>query len=53
MAMKLHITYLEVFGDSKLVINQILALYEVNKSEIFSYLKYAKRILKWFADIGK
>ncbi|XP_070049542.1 uncharacterized protein [Nicotiana tomentosiformis] len=36
---------LHIFGDSKLVINQILDSYEVKKSELVPYHKYAQRLV--------
>ncbi|XP_070054025.1 uncharacterized protein [Nicotiana tomentosiformis] len=37
---------LQVFGDSKLVINQILGSYEVKKPELVPYHKYAQRLVE-------
>lgn len=46
--MDMQITQLKVFGDSKLVVNQILLLYEVKKLELLPYVNYVKKLLKWF-----
>ncbi|KAL0395043.1 UNVERIFIED_CONTAM: hypothetical protein Slati_4470500 [Sesamum latifolium] len=42
-----------VFVTSKgeLVINQLLGLYEVKKSELLSYHNYAKRLMGWLGDV--
>ncbi|XP_017984423.1 PREDICTED: uncharacterized protein LOC108663676 [Theobroma cacao] len=48
MAVDMQITQLKVFGDSKLVINQVLTLYEVKKLELLPYVNYVKKLLKWF-----
>ena len=40
MATEMKITQLEVFGDSQLVINQLLTLYEVKKLELLPYVKF-------------
>ena len=52
MAMDVKTTRLEVFGDSKLVINQVLLHYDVKKPELISYYKYARRLLGWFDHIS-
>ena len=52
MAMDAKKTCLEVFGDSKLVINQVLLHYDVKKPELISYYKYARRLLGWFDHIS-
>ncbi|KAL0300176.1 UNVERIFIED_CONTAM: hypothetical protein Scaly_2568400 [Sesamum calycinum] len=43
--------HLKVFGDSKLVINQLLGLYEVKKPELFPYFDYAQRLIGWLGDV--
>ncbi|KAL0293266.1 UNVERIFIED_CONTAM: hypothetical protein Sradi_6947700 [Sesamum radiatum] len=43
--------HLKVFGDSKLVINQLLGLYEVKKPELFPYFSYAQRLIGWLGDV--
>ncbi|WRX25268.1 Reverse transcriptase domain - like 10 [Theobroma cacao] len=48
MAVDMQITQLKVFGDSKLVINQVLTLYEVKKPELLLYVNYVQKLLKWF-----
>ncbi|XP_070005833.1 uncharacterized protein [Nicotiana sylvestris] len=44
MAMDIKQLQLQVFRDSKLVINQILGSYEVKKPELVPYHKYAQRL---------
>ena len=41
MVIEMKITNLEICGDSKLVINQLLALYEVKSDELVPYFQYA------------
>ncbi|KAL0293873.1 UNVERIFIED_CONTAM: hypothetical protein Sradi_6916100 [Sesamum radiatum] len=41
----------KVFGDSKLIINQLLGLYEVKKPELFPYFDYAQRLVGWLGDV--
>ena len=52
MAIELKITRLKVFGDSKLIIHQLLALYEVRKPELLPYVNHAKKFLEWFDDVS-
>ncbi|KAK4386124.1 Transposon Tf2-12 polyprotein [Sesamum angolense] len=42
---------LKVYGDSQLVANQLLVLYEVKKPELLSYHNYAKRLMGWLGDV--
>ncbi|KAL0463428.1 UNVERIFIED_CONTAM: hypothetical protein Slati_0230400 [Sesamum latifolium] len=51
MAVDIKQLHLKVFGDSKLVINQLLGLYEVKKPELFSYFSYAQRLIGWLGDV--
>ena len=52
MAMDSKTTRLEVFGDSKLIINQVLLVYEVKMPDLVPYCKYAIRLLAWFDYIN-
>ena len=52
MAIELKITRLKVFGDSKLIINQLLTLYEVKKPELLPYVNHMKKLLEWFDNIS-
>ncbi|KAB5563760.1 hypothetical protein DKX38_003814 [Salix brachista] len=45
MAMNIKMSRLKVFGDSQLVIRQILSLYEVKKPEFIPYHKYALKLI--------
>ncbi|KAL0410876.1 UNVERIFIED_CONTAM: hypothetical protein Slati_3677300 [Sesamum latifolium] len=51
MAVDIKQLHLKVFGDSKLVINQLLRLYEVKKPELFRYFNYAQRLIGWLGDV--
>ena len=51
MAIEMGISQLETFGDSKLVINQILEQYDVKKEDLIPYCKYAKKLLANFETI--
>ncbi|XP_071914032.1 uncharacterized protein [Coffea arabica] len=37
----------QIYGDSQLVVNQLLGSYEIKKSELIPYHKYAMRLMKW------
>ncbi|KAI3463687.1 hypothetical protein Pfo_020350 [Paulownia fortunei] len=43
--------HLKVYGDSKLVVNQLFGLYEVKKPELLSYFNYARRLIGWLGDV--
>ena len=51
MAIEMGISQLEIFGDSKLVINQILEQYDIKKENLVPYCKYAKKLLANFEAI--
>ncbi|XP_019226104.1 PREDICTED: uncharacterized protein LOC109207613 [Nicotiana attenuata] len=51
MAVDIKQLQLQVFGDSKLVINQILGSYEVKKPELVPHHKYAQRLVSWLGEV--
>ncbi|KAL0394751.1 UNVERIFIED_CONTAM: hypothetical protein Slati_4441300 [Sesamum latifolium] len=51
MAFDIKQRHLKVYGDSQLVINQLLGLYEVKKPELLPYHNYAKRLMGWLGDV--
>ncbi|XP_070005329.1 uncharacterized protein [Nicotiana sylvestris] len=42
---------LQVFGDSQLVVNQLLGSYDVKKPELHPYYDYAKKLMGWLGDV--
>ena len=52
MAIEMKITSLEICGDSKLVINQLLALYEVKSNDLVPYFQYATQLMEKFEQIS-
>ena len=48
MATCIGITALEVYGDSKLIINQLLTEYEVRKDDLVPYFRLATQLLQKF-----
>ncbi|KAH6801009.1 hypothetical protein C2S52_001473 [Perilla frutescens var. hirtella] len=51
MAMDAKRLQIKVYGDSKLVINQLLASYDVKKPKLIPYVKYAQRMIGWLGDV--
>ena len=51
MAIEIGILQLEIFKDSKLVINQISEQYDVKKEDLVPYCKYAKKLIANFEAI--
>ncbi|KAI3472363.1 hypothetical protein Pfo_031104 [Paulownia fortunei] len=43
--------HLKVYGDSKLVVHQLLGLYEVKKPELLPCFNYARRLIGWLGDV--
>ncbi|XP_015162526.1 uncharacterized protein [Solanum tuberosum] len=51
MAIDMKQLHLQVFGDSQLVINQLLGSYEVKKPELHPYHDYAQKLIGWLGDV--
>ncbi|KAM1908815.1 hypothetical protein ACFX1X_028672 [Malus domestica] len=51
MATNMGITALEIFGDSKLIINQLLTEYEVKKDDLIPYFRLATQLLQEFETV--
>ncbi|PIN13721.1 Ribonuclease H [Handroanthus impetiginosus] len=51
MAQEMGIEELKVYGDSKLVTNQLLNVYEVKKDDLVPYFQQASGLLRKFEDI--
>ncbi|XP_027178001.1 uncharacterized protein LOC113777160 [Coffea eugenioides] len=43
--------HLRVYGDSKLVVNQLLGIYDVKKPELIPYYKYARQLMGYLGDV--
>ena len=52
MAIEMKITSLEICGDSKLEINQLLALYEVKSDNLVPHFQYATQLMEKFERIS-
>ncbi|XP_070003226.1 uncharacterized protein [Nicotiana sylvestris] len=51
MAMDMKKLQFQVFGDSQLVVNQLLGSYEVKKAELRPYHDYSKKLMGWLGDV--
>ncbi|KAA0054065.1 hypothetical protein E6C27_scaffold318G001370 [Cucumis melo var. makuwa] len=51
MALEFGIKYIEIFGDSKLIINQLFYQYEVKHQDLKPFFIYAKRLMHRFNGI--
>nr|XP_027102927.1 uncharacterized protein LOC113724200 [Coffea arabica] len=43
--------HLRVCGDSKLVVNQLLSVYDVKKPELIPYYKYARQLMGYLGNV--
>ncbi|KAL0374203.1 UNVERIFIED_CONTAM: hypothetical protein Sradi_3336000 [Sesamum radiatum] len=50
MVLDMQIPEIEVYGDSKLVINQLLDIYEVKKDNLVPFFRQASHLLKGFEN---
>ena len=51
IALEIGITYIEVYGDSKPIINQLSRWYDVKHEDLKPYFIFAKRLMDKFEDI--
>ncbi|XP_050945477.1 uncharacterized protein LOC127150833 [Cucumis melo] len=51
MASEFGIKYIEIFGDSKLIINQLSYQYEVKHQDLKPYFSYARRLMDRFDSV--
>ncbi|KAL0458499.1 UNVERIFIED_CONTAM: hypothetical protein Slati_0477100 [Sesamum latifolium] len=51
MALEMGIIEMEVYGDSKLSINQLLNIYEVKKCDLVPFFRQASYLLKGFENV--
>ncbi|KAM1506182.1 hypothetical protein ACFXTO_002081 [Malus domestica] len=51
MAINMEIAALEIYGDSKLIINQLLTEYEVRKDDLVPYFRLAMQLLQRFEAV--
>ena len=52
MALDMKIAYLKVYGDSKLVINQLFTHYEVKHEGLIPYFQMATRLIEKFDKVS-
>ncbi|XP_070026496.1 uncharacterized protein [Nicotiana sylvestris] len=51
MVVEMKRLQLQVFGDSQLVVNQLLGSYKVKKPELRPYHDYTKKLMGWLDDV--
>ncbi|KAL0288971.1 UNVERIFIED_CONTAM: hypothetical protein Sangu_2635100 [Sesamum angustifolium] len=51
MALEMGIMEMEVYGDSKLIINQLLNIYAVKKDDLVPFFLWASHLLKSFESV--
>ncbi|XP_075080090.1 uncharacterized protein LOC142165433 [Nicotiana tabacum] len=51
MAVDMRKLQLHIFGDSELVINQLLGSYEIKKPELRPYHDYALKLIGWLGNV--
>ncbi|KAL0381211.1 UNVERIFIED_CONTAM: hypothetical protein Sangu_0185400 [Sesamum angustifolium] len=51
MALEMGIIQMEVYGDSKLIINQLLNIYKVKKDDLVAFFQQASHLLKDFEGV--
>ncbi|XP_073271457.1 uncharacterized protein [Primulina huaijiensis] len=51
MAVNMKQLRLQVYGDSQLVVNQLLGSYEIKKPELLPYYNYAKKLMRWLGNV--
>lgn len=51
MALELQLHQLNVYEDSQLIVNQLLAEYDVRKPDLIPYHSYAFQLLEQFKNI--
>ncbi|KAM1849376.1 hypothetical protein ACFX14_013418 [Malus domestica] len=51
MAINMEIPALEIYGDSKLIVNQLLTEYEVRKDDLVPYFRLATQLLQRFEAV--
>nr|XP_009762357.1 PREDICTED: uncharacterized protein LOC104214397 [Nicotiana sylvestris] len=51
MALEIKILQLEIYGDSKLIINKLLGSYKVKKEDLLPYHEYASGLLEKFDQV--
>ena len=52
LALNMGLDSLTVYGDSQLVINQLMRIYRVKKEELMPYFQRAKTLMSMFVDLN-
>ncbi|XP_071926040.1 uncharacterized protein [Coffea arabica] len=43
--------YVRIYGDSKLVVNQLFGIFDIKKTELIPYYKYARQLMGYFDNV--
>ncbi|KAA0049601.1 uncharacterized protein E5676_scaffold94G00750 [Cucumis melo var. makuwa] len=53
MALKIGVSFIEIYGDSKLIINKLSLQYDVKHEGLKSYFAYARQLMEEFDSVMK
>ncbi|KAA0057706.1 uncharacterized protein E5676_scaffold970G00470 [Cucumis melo var. makuwa] len=51
MALEIGVSFIEIYGDSKLIINQLLLQYDVKHEDLKPYFAYARQLMERFDSV--
>ena len=51
MALEIGVSFIEIYGDSKLIINQLSLQYDVKHEDLKPYFAYAKQLMERFDSV--
>ncbi|KAA0036541.1 uncharacterized protein E6C27_scaffold191G00430 [Cucumis melo var. makuwa] len=51
MALEIGVSFIEIYGDSKLIINQLLLQYDVKHEDLKPYFTYARQLMERFDSV--
>ncbi|KAA0056054.1 uncharacterized protein E5676_scaffold451G00690 [Cucumis melo var. makuwa] len=51
MTLEIGVSFIEIYGDSKLIINQLLLQYDMKHEDLKSYFAYARQLMEKFNSV--
>ena len=51
MALEIGVSFIEIYGDSKLIVNQLSLQYDMKYEDLKSYFTYARQLMKRFDSV--
>ena len=51
MALEIRVSFIEIYGDSKLIINQLSLQYDMKHEDLKSYFAYARQLMERFNSV--